>query len=238
MNTSPITASRDIPGWLLSFLKQYGITVLLAMFSLFLTVEPTMADAVTWQAKNPISLNAWLSHLSHWSAGHMMWDLIVFIILGGLLERSDRKLLIAILVLVPPAIAFSVLLSGDHLSYRGLSGLDSALYGAVVIHAAKTGRIGIITTCIALGLFAGKSLFEILSGSAVFVSDLPSGVSSVPWAHFSGIAVGIIAFCLVNLARVLFKKKIDGHSNENREDEESCSKDTSCHADLRDTGCV
>ena len=79
-------------------------------------------------------------------------------------------------------------------TYRGLSGIDSALFVALAaLLLLKSGRwpdrsLG----AVALVLFCGKVAAEMLTASALFTSDTP-GHEVVPLAHFVGAVVGLSA---------------------------------------------
>jgi hypothetical protein len=83
-------------------------------------------------------------------------------------------------------------------AYRGLSGIDSALFGLLTVllirEALEAGdRRGLLLAGGFSILFAGKTAFELVSGAGVFVSDFGAAVSPVPLAHLAGAAVGAAA---------------------------------------------
>ena len=146
---------------------------------------------------NGLSLPRLLTcHALHWSANHLAWDLAVFSTLGALCERRDRSRFVATLVssalLIPLGVA---VVHPEITHYRGLSGIDSALFGLLAADLARQrhrerDRAG---TCV-MGLFllglAGKIGVECLQRGNLFVAD--QSFIPLPWAHAIGGVVGVI----------------------------------------------
>ncbi|MFT3869010.1 MAG: rhombosortase [Nibricoccus sp.] len=151
-------------------------------------------------------------HLTHFSADHLKWDLAVFVALGSLVELRSRRHFVA--VLAGGALAISVgvwWLQPQFASYRGLSGVDSALFGYVAMDifliACAEKRYGtVLIAGLALMLFVAKTSFELVSGRTVFV-DNSGGFAPVPLAHLIGAIVGGV--CVVRGHR-LEKKQAEG----------------------------
>ena len=190
MNGRITTAGRVLPGRLYLDIKKYRLTLLAVAISLILFWLNAISGWAAWERSSPIGLQLWAAHFSHWSGGHLFWDLLTFTALAVMIEATDRRLLGKLLLIVPPAIIAAVWIMEDHDIYRGLSGMDCALYTALVVMAFRKRWIGQIFMTIALGLFVGKISFEIWTGQTLFVSDLPAGVTGVPWAHLSGALAG------------------------------------------------
>lgn len=197
MSKTNNTVGRVIPGRLFPSFS-FPVTGLAFLAALLASSLTALAGWATWTRLSPFGFELWSAHLSHWSMGHFFWDGLMFILLAGLIEKEDRKLLLTLLLVTPPVILLSVWGFGDHLTYRGLSGLDSALYGAAVILLLHHRRIHPAVGICAIAFFLGKCLFELFTGGTLFVSDLPLGISPVPLAHLvgliSGIAVGAGTF--------------------------------------------
>lgn len=135
-------------------------------------------------------------HLTHWSGDHLLWDLLMFVILGAVAERMDRRRLWLCLGTGAIAISGVFWVMHSHLeTYRGLSGLDSALFVLVAIcllNGAKVrGDAGVQRMMMAaLLLFVGKIGVEIIGGDSIFVSQSDGGFVTLPLAHATGAAVG------------------------------------------------
>jgi hypothetical protein len=193
------TAGQAIPGRLFPDLGPYRLTLLFAGVAAGLFFMEALSHMATWQRADPIGLQLWTGHLVHWSGGHLFWDLLTFTLLACFIEVTDRRLLIRTLLIAPPVILATVWLMEDHVVYRGLSGLDCALYTALVVLARKRQWIGPVATILAVGLFIGKIAYEVVTGTTLFVADLPNGISPVPWAHLSGAIIGLFLSAFTKL---------------------------------------
>jgi rhomboid family GlyGly-CTERM serine protease len=137
-------------------------------------------------------------HWTHWSAGHLLWDAVMFLVLGLCCERLAPRRTPACLagaVLFIPLVLWWAQ-PAMHL-YRGLSGLDSALF---VLLAAVTLRESLAArrtaeSAAAVGLilsFAAKTLCEAVTGVSLFVEA--GGVfEPAPLAHAAGGLAGLLA---------------------------------------------
>ena len=137
-------------------------------------------------------------HLAHWSTPHLALDLGALLLLGWVAERKDRRRLG--LLLVAAALVISVVLLRDPTwsTYRGLSGVDAALYVYVAVTLWREGasqrRPMRVVALALLAAFVGKMIVEGLSGAAIFMApgDAQTVVLS---AHVSGALVGLWFAC-------------------------------------------
>lgn len=124
-------------------------------------------------------------HFTHFTYEQLAWDTLAFLGLGMACARRDwpafRATLLASALLIPLAVlAFDPRID----TYRGLSGIDSALF-ALLIVSTRNVLLGV--------LFAAKIAFELATGSAVFAGD---DFAVVPVAHIAGAIVGaVVATC-------------------------------------------
>jgi rhomboid family GlyGly-CTERM serine protease len=156
-------------------------------------------------------------HWTHWSAEHLLWDVLAFAVLAALCEAQlGRRLLLVCLVTATLAISVAVWLFLPSMEiYRGLSGLDSTLFVLIAVFHARhlfrptdpkrgpelpTRRSSALRAVPleplmwagALGLFVCKVLYEALSGTALFVESGGTGVVVVPLAHLVGGSIGAL----------------------------------------------
>ena len=178
------------------------LTGLLSAAAALLYLVPGAPDALAWDRHAIAAGEVWrvvTGHLVHWSAGHLIWDVGAFALLGALCESRGRGR--TALCLAGSALAVSGLVWGllpDMQRYGGLSGLDSALFALLGVDLLREQwrQSGIaalslgLAFCLALALKIG---FEMTNGGAVFVGDLPAGVGPVPSAHLAGALAGILA---------------------------------------------
>lgn len=135
-------------------------------------------------------------HFTHWTYEQLAWDALAFAGLGLACARRNllafHATLLASVILIPLAVfAFA-----PHVSaYRGLSGIDSALFALLLVHARRS-KVAIVC---AIG-FVAKIAFEMTTGGAVFASDMGTDVIAVPVAHVAGAVVGAIAGTISGIA--------------------------------------
>jgi rhomboid family GlyGly-CTERM serine protease len=135
-------------------------------------------------------------HLVHWSGNHLFWDVVMFITLGAIVESRHRNSFIV--TLMGSAAAISAVLWFCHPTigqYRGLSGLDSALFTqALVSLASDARRAGHAMICRLMFLFvlgfAAKIAYELVTGDTLFVDSSLAGFSALPSVHMIGGLIG------------------------------------------------
>lgn len=140
-------------------------------------------------------------HLCHWSWPHLGWDVSALVILSVVTSRLAPSRILATLVVSSLLITAEVtLLQTAFVTYRGLSGLDSALFGLGVAalwslgprHPASLwGSPRLLAAIAALGM-AGKVGFELVTGTLLFAPEQPDLYSPVPSAHAVGFLCGVI----------------------------------------------
>jgi rhomboid family GlyGly-CTERM serine protease len=141
-------------------------------------------------------------HWTHYSFDHACWDVLAFAALAISCERKSRSRFLACLVTSALAISLSVwLLLPRMWIYRGLSGIDSALFTLLIAdmweehrHTGQ-GRSQVLAAVCLVG-FLAKIAFELLTGRNVFVSGFDAGTVGVPLAHLVGAVCGLtVGFC-------------------------------------------
>lgn len=136
------------------------------------------------------------AHLTHFGDDHLRWDLLAFVVLGSLAEGISRTAFLTTLGAAAPIITAGVWASQPQFAtYRGLSGIDSALFGVVVASLFVAGwrdrhRFSIAIGGLALAGFAAKCAFELTTGGTVFV-DTGGAFAPVPLAHLLGMLTGV-----------------------------------------------
>ena len=135
--------------------------------------------------------------LAHWSWDHLFWDAAALLFLGWILERDDRRVLLCCIGLSAVLIPLVVHLGLPELAtYRGLSGLDSAVFVLLAVTLfrkcrAEGDRLW-AWGCVAMLLaFAVKVGYEVVSGGALFVDSDAAGMLPVPLVHVVGGVVGL-----------------------------------------------
>lgn len=184
------------------------VTLVLSLCALGLSLWPGSSD--TWELQRAALARGelwriWTGHLTHFGASHLGWDLAVFVIVGAILEcgptpnhRTNRKRLAGLLTVSAAVISIGVLVFAPQFErYRGLSGIDSALFAAWLTRTLqwawrqRDGRLLLLGGAGLVG-FCLKCAYEVFTQDAVFVSSLALDFQPVPIAHLLGAGVGAL----------------------------------------------
>jgi rhomboid family GlyGly-CTERM serine protease len=131
-------------------------------------------------------------HLVHFSHSHLLFDIIVFLLAGVLIESKSRRLFAALLATSAVAIGTALLLFAPHMQfYGGLSGIATTLLFFVALPYASQPnprRVWGFVVCAAILL---KLALEASGQAPLFARfDSPS-VQVAPLSHAVGILVAI-----------------------------------------------
>lgn len=174
------------------------VTLGLALCSLVISCS-ALSHILQYDRNGLAAGQLWLlvtGHLSHWSSDNLFWDLLVFLVLGTLAERRSRRGLLLCLslstVLISALLWFRL---EEILCYRGLSGLDSALFAWTALWLVRErfndrDYRGVALILIASLAFLAKIGYETLTLQSVFSSSAGLFIP-VPLAHLCGGVVGI-----------------------------------------------
>ncbi len=135
------------------------------------------------------------SHLTHWTGNHLLWDLVMFVALAISALRISKLrtygTLLAAGILIPIAVW---IFQPEMIHYRGLSGLDSALFVFVLLELIKKQSTKIQSSMLWLMLisFVAKVFYEFITGNTLFVQSMGANISGVPLAHLVGGITGVL----------------------------------------------
>lgn len=180
--------------------RAVGVPLVLSLFALVPHFAPGLSELLQYDRAALVRGEAWrwlTCHWTHWSADHLLWDVTTFLVLGWACARRNLKdfgLAVALSTLTIPAAVW--LAHPELTTYRGLSGVDSALLALLAVDALRAevrpgGRRIVAWACamVLLG-FGGKLLYEVAFGAALFVNADEAGFVPVPLAHAVGAGVG------------------------------------------------
>ena len=138
------------------------------------------------------------AHFVHYSLDHLFWDLLAFSCLGLVCEHNGSVRFLLCVFGSALAISAAVWLWLPGLgAYRGLSGVDSALFGllfADVCHGAVRSRRleqGAVAAVCFVAFFL-KISFELITQTNVFAQNLGPAAVGVPLAHIVGASIGLL----------------------------------------------
>jgi len=193
-NTDLQAAARRLP----------SVSLLLAASALWASLWPGVAEAVQYDTLAILHgefWRIWTGHFVHWSTDHLLWDLLVFVCLGTLCERRSRSAFLGCVLLGAPLISASVAWFHPELqTYRGLSGIDSALFSLWLCQTAWQAAAQRQTARLAALLlggagFVGKTVYEMATDLTLFVDSSSAGMQPLVIVHLVGAVVGCTAVC-------------------------------------------
>lgn len=166
--------------------------IMIAVIAIFLQLSSELGEAFQWRRGGPL-LSGLTSHFTHWSWDHLAWDIAAFAALAFAALRIIPQRLMPCLLVAGIAIPFEVAINQPQFeTYRGLSGIDSALFGLIAAGLWKLrGRARGIAALALVG-FVGKTTYEHLTGATVFVDHAESGFVPVVSAHITGVVSGLV----------------------------------------------
>jgi len=135
------------------------------------------------------------AQLVHYPGDHVIWDVGMFALLAPLLELRDRRVFVVTLAVGAFVIPLGVLLlSPDITTFRGLSGIDTALFGALAVLLyrelrERNDRRGLAILAVQVALLAAKLGYEHTTGSCLLVTN--EGWVPLAGAHIVGFVAGI-----------------------------------------------
>ncbi len=169
------------------------LTVLIAGVAVLVQSWPGAAEALQFERGLRGPGEAWrlvTAHLAHFDWNHLRWDGAVLLALGAVCERESRRRCAAALALAAPAITIAVGLAAPQFAtYRGLSGLDCALFGLLSGSLLqREAPLAKLAGSLALMAVLAKSAWEMANGVTLFANG--AGYAPVPLAHLVGAVVG------------------------------------------------
>ena len=175
------------------------VTAIVSSASLGATLVSGVAPIFQYDSRR-IAAGQWYRlltcHLPHWTTSHLGWSLMTFAVLASLCEIRGQLRTLCCTIISAVLIPLSLLFAQPSLTtYRGLSGIDSALFVLLAVQLARSvpsmGRI----VALALIAFLAKVGFELLTGHTLF-ADPGGRFVPVPLAHLSGAVVGLLCAML------------------------------------------
>lgn len=172
------------------------LSLILAALALGVHALPGASEALQFD-RTAIAGGEWwrwlTAHLTHFDANHLAWDVGVLLALGWTCERDSRAQCGAAIALAAIAITPAVFLWQPQFeTYRGLSGIDSALFGLLAASLMRRqGRAPRLVGGLALLGIVTKCGIELATGVTVFAQG--DAYAPVPLAHLVGTLAGAIS---------------------------------------------
>jgi rhomboid family GlyGly-CTERM serine protease len=176
-----------------------GVSLTLFLVAIVVFLCPRLTSLLQYDRAAVLDGEFWrvlTCQWTHWNFSHVLWDALMFVTLGALCERLCRTTFIACVAasaVLIPIVSAAALPVMHH--YRGLSGLDSAMFVLLAVQLIRLNRSRDrrLATAAALGLgaFVLKTVYECVTGSIIFVQP-ESVFTPIPLAHIVGGAIGLI----------------------------------------------
>ena len=174
-------------------------TAAIALAAIVITAWPAAATALVFERDRVIAgelWRLWSAHLAHFGWSHLGWNLLIFALAGGWVERISPRRTRLLYVICPPLIGLALLALDPELqSYGGLSGLAAATLTLLALtqlaRPAATDRWFWRATLMLLGLKIG---FELLTRRPTFAHFAGGEIRTVPIAHVAGALVASLLF--------------------------------------------
>ncbi|HEX4146321.1 MAG TPA: rhombosortase [Pirellulales bacterium] len=196
-------ADNALAGWRSKTRALPWATLLLSAAAILFQLFPAVGDRMAFDSAAIAGGHWWRllsGHLTHCDAEHLTWDVLMFGLLGGLIERRSRRWLLATVGASAAAISFALWFGHPGLEqYRGLSGIDSALFTFALLMLLDDARRAGQTIAVWLlwAMAAGLALkigWESATGTTLFVDSARAGFVPLPSVHAVGGIVGIAAW--------------------------------------------
>jgi len=178
-----------------------GVTLILVAVAVVLMPLETLSAWLEYDRSAVAGGQLWrivTCQLTHCSWEHLFWDAAALAVIGWVLQRDHRRAMLACVglatLLIPLVVHFTM---PEIATYRGLSGIDSALFVLLAVTLLRESRAdGDRVWTAACGLllagFAAKTGFELATGSTLFVNAQQSGMLPVPLVHVVGGLLGVV----------------------------------------------
>ena len=135
-------------------------------------------------------------NLTHWNTEHAFWDVLMFLVLGVMMEGDGRLRFSLLCLTAALGVSLTTLFGrADVQLYRGLSGINTALFVylacSLLFRAWQRRRWG--ETLVPLGLFAGfmaRLIYEATTGAGIFVNTSRAGFTVLAITHVAGTLIG------------------------------------------------
>jgi rhomboid family GlyGly-CTERM serine protease len=182
-------------------LARIPATLFVASIAVTIAMFPAVSEALQYDRVLITAGEVWrvvTCHLTHWNIEHLQWDVLMFVVLGAVCELRNPKRMRLCLVIGALAVSATVVCFFPNVNqYRGLSGIDTALFTLLAVQLYSDARrdqnvpLTLATGGMLLG-FVAKTAYEAIAGATIFVDDQTAGFVPLVWDHVAGAAAGAV----------------------------------------------
>jgi rhomboid family GlyGly-CTERM serine protease len=193
--------SRSLASNTLKWIAAIPVALVVATTAIIVACSPLAGDALQFDRTAIVGGEWWqlaTAHVTHWNLEHLQWDLLMFVVLGAACEMRNRQRMRLCTGAAAACVSLLVLLCFPEIeTYRGLSGVDTALFTLLAIDLMRDARKRqqpLMAAAIG-GLLVGfmaKTGYEAATGHAFFVDQTAAGFELLVWDHIVAAAVGVV----------------------------------------------
>lgn len=190
---------QPLQRWAIEAWKQNAWTMVITVVTVAIFAIPSLTASLQLDFNSVAGGQWWRllsGHLTHYDGQHLFWDLLMFVVLGAICERQNRKRFGVLLVIMATVVSLAVMFTCTGISeYRGLSGIDTGLFAWLTIGQLRTSLAGRDRYFAAFWAMSGFLLmvklgFEMMTGDVLFVQT--DGFKPILESHLAGAAVGAL----------------------------------------------
>jgi rhomboid family GlyGly-CTERM serine protease len=183
-----------------ALLRSIWLTLTLGAAAVVISLLPSVVELLQFDRPAIASGEVWrlvTGNFVHWNTDHLLWDTLMFVVLGAAIEHRHRGVFAIVTALSALAVSTTVWFATPLTAYRGLSGIDSAQFVLLatwyLIDSLKSrNQLPAGIPIVLLAGFIGKIGFEIITGQTYFVDSMSAAFLPLPQVHLAGAAVGIV----------------------------------------------
>jgi rhomboid family GlyGly-CTERM serine protease len=204
-----------IEGRAIDLLHRNWLTLTLLMAAVVMSLMPGTVEVFEFNREAILNGQLWrvvTGNFVHWNTDHLIWDALMFGVLGAAIERRHRGALAIAALVTAIAVSATVSFATSLTTYRGLSGIDSALFVMLAAWYLADGlksRRTLLVSISAVFLlgFIAKICYEIATGHTYFVDSSAAAFIPLPQVHLAGAAIGLAVLGGIQLGLLAQPKK-------------------------------
>lgn len=176
------------------------VTLALALFALLVLLIPGWAEGLQFDSQAIAGGQSWrllTGNLTHWNTDHAFWDVLMFVVLGVMIEGDGRLRFFLLCLTAALGITLTTWCGRPDVQlYRGLSGIDTALFVflacSLLFRAWQNRRWS--EALVPIGLLLGftvRLMYEAVTGAGLFVDTSRAGFTVLAITHVAGTLIGV-----------------------------------------------
>ncbi|MEJ2470874.1 MAG: rhombosortase [Desulfuromonadales bacterium] len=172
------------------------VTIGIALASLIVFGNPWLSDQALYDRLAIQQGQLWrllTAPLAHLSTSHLVWNLLLFLLFGAMLETCRRRSMILISVLTALTTGIIYLLFVPNLTYYGgLSGLLTGLVAYLALIRIDQRENSRSLWIVVLVLLLAKIGVESVINQPLFVATAGTNFHVLPSSHLIGLSVAVV----------------------------------------------